>query len=236
MSSIRDRAVAENRLDYASRPSARHRRKVLILLILAVAVFVAAFALYWWGEVALNYCQILYWQHLCLSYERPPTLVVFRMRPSSTSKSQDPGEWSTYGTAGFDDIKGIMADPWRKLDVRTPNADAVAFLHERRSSNGTRCLIAVELQLVRARIDSLVLRPVAIVTKPGLLVGPRLLKSSGGTEFAVGQPMAFDIYAGQADPSDASHFTIQFLLNGTHGQLDGWLQNDNSVIWKMTNH
>jgi hypothetical protein len=32
------------------------------------------------------------------------------------------------------------------------------------------------------------------------------------------------IFAGQADPKDASHFTIEYEIDGVKGVLDGWLQ------------
>lgn len=37
------------------------------------------------------------------------------------------------------------------------------------------------------------------------------------------------VFAGQADPSDASHFTIAYDLDGQPGVIDGWLNADGSV-------
>jgi hypothetical protein len=37
------------------------------------------------------------------------------------------------------------------------------------------------------------------------------------------------MYGGQADPGDASHFTIDFSVNGHTAILDGWLMADNGV-------
>jgi hypothetical protein len=40
------------------------------------------------------------------------------------------------------------------------------------------------------------------------------------------------VYAGQADPADASHFTIHYDLDGQSGTVDGWLKSDGSVVLK----
>lgn len=37
------------------------------------------------------------------------------------------------------------------------------------------------------------------------------------------------VFAGQADPQDASHFTIRYELDGIAGTIDGWLRADGSV-------
>lgn len=37
------------------------------------------------------------------------------------------------------------------------------------------------------------------------------------------------VYAGQPDPADASHFTINYVLDGQPGVIDGWLKADGSV-------
>ena len=41
--------------------------------------------------------------------------------------------------------------------------------------------------------------------------------------------LALRWYAGQCDPSDDSHFTINFQLDGKPGVLDGWLRNDDTI-------
>lgn len=38
------------------------------------------------------------------------------------------------------------------------------------------------------------------------------------------------VYAGQADPADASHFTINYDLDNQPGVIDGWLKPDGSVV------
>ena len=40
------------------------------------------------------------------------------------------------------------------------------------------------------------------------------------------------MYAGRADPSDASHFTIPYAIDGRASTIDGWLKPDGSVEFK----
>jgi hypothetical protein len=41
------------------------------------------------------------------------------------------------------------------------------------------------------------------------------------------------LYAGQADPADESHFTIDFETQGVRGTIDGWLLPDDTVILQI---
>jgi hypothetical protein len=38
------------------------------------------------------------------------------------------------------------------------------------------------------------------------------------------------IYAGQLDPEDASHFTIDYEARGRRHTIDGWLRDDETVL------
>jgi hypothetical protein len=38
------------------------------------------------------------------------------------------------------------------------------------------------------------------------------------------------LFAGQLDPNDASHFTIDYVIGDQKGVIDGWLKEDGSVL------
>ena len=40
---------------------------------------------------------------------------------------------------------------------------------------------------------------------------------------------AFRFFDGQADPNDASHFTLDYEANGQRGVIDGWFAHDHAV-------
>lgn len=41
------------------------------------------------------------------------------------------------------------------------------------------------------------------------------------------------LFAGQPDPADPSHFTIGYAVNGRPGTIDGWLQDDERVKFRV---
>jgi hypothetical protein len=61
------------------------------------------------------------------------------------------------------------------------------------------------------------------VTRPKTPDGPLKLEV-----FAKG---CFRFYAGQLDPNDPSHFTIDYAIDGQRNTIDGYLKDDNSIIF-----
>jgi len=53
-----------------------------------------------------------------------------------------------------------------------------------------------------------------------------------GEQFDLKMPDVFRFYAGQPDPADPSHFTIDYDLNGQRGTIHGYLRNDDSIQLK----
>jgi hypothetical protein len=51
-------------------------------------------------------------------------------------------------------------------------------------------------------------------------------------QFDIKIPEVFRFYAGQPDPADPSHFTIDYDLNGQRGTIHGYLRNDDSIQLK----
>ena len=63
-----------------------------------------------------------------------------------------------------------------------------------------------------------------------LLRTPTLLATSTPTLSLSPQEGIVRILAGQVDPSDPSHFTFAYTVNGKPGIYDGWLKDDERVI------
>jgi hypothetical protein len=42
-------------------------------------------------------------------------------------------------------------------------------------------------------------------------------------------PAQATIFAGQPDPNDPTHFTIDYAFNGQRNTIDGWVLNDGGV-------
>jgi hypothetical protein len=64
----------------------------------------------------------------------------------------------------------------------------------------------------------------------------RLLYSTGGGPTSSINPVR--LYAGQADPTDPSHFTIEYATEKVagvwdHGVVDGWLRDNDTLALKF---
>jgi hypothetical protein len=48
-------------------------------------------------------------------------------------------------------------------------------------------------------------------------------------EFVTSKDQPLKLYAGQPDPTDEAHFTIDYETPAGHGTIDGWLHRDDTV-------
>jgi hypothetical protein len=51
------------------------------------------------------------------------------------------------------------------------------------------------------------------------------------TSFVIDPKGCFRFYAAQLDPKDPSHFTVDYALDGQRGTIDGYIKNDDSIIF-----
>jgi hypothetical protein len=116
----------------------------------------------------------------------------------------------------------------------------VLFLHERSTKRGTRRLVCVTFEgWVGGDLPFLGERsfePVSLLGghRSGLGVFPWFIGDAAelsGLAKAGGAVTVQKIrfYAGQFDPSDQSHFTVEFENDGKKGIIDGWLLDDPSA-------
>jgi hypothetical protein len=111
----------------------------------------------------------------------------------------------------------------------------ILFLHERISPSGHRRLVLVEN--VTANALSITSGMIPRVIVPGTIWSPaRELSEQKLLEFS-GRYIEAQFYFGQPDPSDASHFTIDFDVkeHARHGTIDAWLNDDETVTFKLRN-
>jgi len=70
-----------------------------------------------------------------------------------------------------------------------------------------------------------VVRPASLNSSPAGM-GPLIINLDAGSYRETDR---LEWFAGQPDPTDDSHFTIRFELNGKPGIVDGWLKDDDTV-------
>lgn len=210
-------------LDYA--PARRRRRKLVWLAIVGFLGVLAAGA--WrWGPAALHRAQVVYWQGKCLRYVAPSNQAI--------SKWQAPACWTGLESLASSTSPGAWGPPAKA---------AVAFLHERRSPSGTSYLVCIRfdsssgngvfihggLKLGVMEMYSNVAVPATLTNLPVPVPQPQRNpdRMPGSNDHRV-VPTP-QIFAGQPDPNDPSHFTIQYQMWGQSDTVDGYIDNNGIV-------
>jgi hypothetical protein len=103
------------------------------------------------------------------------------------------------------------------------------FLHERISPAGHRRLLRVQCV-----DDNALMLPsgfVSNVIEPGLWGQAKGHSGSAGDR--TGRHVHAEVFFGQPDLSDASHFWMDFTVDERRGTIDGWLRDDDTVVFKV---
>lgn len=226
-------------IDYAN-PSPRQWpwRRLFLVAILALTLGTGFYC----RERIAHEARLWYWQRQCLNYTRPPGTPVATTQPSSAN---DPDYQSISSqthqlTMGRNErwlIPACLAHfnaerPGANIAKSLPFPQAL-FLHERISPSGHRRLVFVETLMTNALSITAGLEPRVIA--PGTLGSPaRELTLQKQINFS-GRYIEAQFYFGQVDPSDASHFTIDFDVKeeGRHGTIDAHLQDDDTISFKL---
>jgi hypothetical protein len=111
--------------------------------------------------------------------------------------------------------------------------EPILFLHRRRARNGIERLVVVTRYLQPAQYSSMIVPwheyslSSATFRKPAEIDSSRTgsLPSARLEDLAeYGTSLTF--YAGQVDPADDSHFTIDYDIDSNRGVIDGYLNED----------
>ena len=137
-----------------------------------------------------------------------------------------PACWASY------EQSAVVATPPGSAVLLSPRfLRTLAFLHARRSPTGHERIVAV-------RCVPLYLSSVSVVQAFDWTVAERAAAwpltsrpDFHGGHFSGGYPMQVpvQVFGGQSDPADLSHFTIAYTVGGQPGTLDGWLGDDETV-------
>jgi len=225
-------------LDYA-KPPRWHRRRWFARAMIAVALIAVAASAWRWGPEKWEKAQLLYWQWRCMTYSPPADQIVFDQDPAGKSPLLNGGqEYIPVVESGFD-------GPAITVAARVPDctnrfisllygpgknwSQPILFMHERTTRSGHRYLIILFGESFE-KMDYLdgQLGPQYVSYKPGTLRNrPEPAGNSMNFKDDYLQwpsPRHLRIYAGQADPIDASHFTIRYVEDGKTRMVDGYLE------------
>jgi hypothetical protein len=199
-------------LDYAKAPPWRRRKSVRRAIAAGVLALILLAALKF-ARPAWDHARLLHYQSRCLKHAKPPDNIVF---DSDSQSAYISNEWDRF-YALFSPPGGFQ--------------DGTVFVQELRRPDGTARLVAMTLG--RPLHDLAVDFDVHVI-KPGTLWSrPSLCHYQTWRTIFV-RPFTDDhrttIFAGQCDPINHSHFTIDYNYDGKAGTIDGWLQSDDTIL------
>jgi hypothetical protein len=165
-----------------------------------------------------------YWEHQCLTDQAPPETIFYSNDPQDFANLKSTGDLTNWRPSSTDPfvIRPIPAS--QKLVNAQGITSIIAptlFIHGRNVPSGPQRLVMVQFwKLQNDPYNRLHIFPYihrllfTRASTPG---------QSCGIEMCLNRNDVVRLYAGQADPNDASHFTIDYDLNGVRGTIDGKL-------------
>ncbi len=219
-------------IHYAPVKPGERRRKAekwfIYLVVLAVLVGVA------WklGPMAWHRTRLLYWQHSALQYDTPSDQIVYDNVPGDAKELLKNAEYNEENK--HDGRVSLSANAWQKFyEVFSPpgrNSLATLFVHERSNNHGSRLVVIEATVGLYAMSDSGGELLTATVIKPGsIFAEPELVTDGEDHDVFHRRGARFKYFAGQPDPKDPTHFTIDCRIDGKPMTIDGWLREDDKI-------
>ena len=223
-------------LNYLHPPARWRRRRWQIVGLLLLAGVGVALGGRRWGPAISRQARILYWQAQCMKYSAPADKALAPPLPHCYCSLYAASERRNYPR--WDD-------------------QMMLFMHERTSPAGNRRLVVMYGSLRRdvhelpAGVKPWMPKnvqpsswkipvPLVYVYDPATLstdLREVYHVSVGFDEWGVyglAESVQFEIFPGQPDSHDPSHFTIRFQADDKTGAIEGWLRDDNTIKFKVT--
>ena len=201
----------------------------------------------WIGyQFALTVIMPVYWNYRCETFEMPSEMVVAGSQGDLIS-TENPS-LCTYITCGSDHCVFFMVLPKDEYEM-TSNVPAlgngfsmkiprfkrigIAFMHARRATGKAKRIVLIELNAMSSNNLS---SNTQFLTLSGKTVIPSSGMRVNGGEIRL--PTTFgpiQLFAGQPDPADESHFTMKYCLGSQTGIIDGWLLPSECVKLQIRN-
>ena len=228
-------------LAYAASRGSKGRLLVTRVVPVVVALSIALGA-WLYRRPAMAHLNMLALQRRCLEYSPRQAGVVYDDDPANVpalsampnyvgahrNVPRPVGSFALYRNRAFDAFR-----------LRGPGAGrpvaAVAFMGRLTGPAGNERLVFVTLLVEppnTPRANRFTLRPEVLIPRSLLSAGGAVPSRSGGPvglELIVAPGDRTRIMEGRTDPTDPSHFTIDYVHNGVGGTVDGWLNADDSV-------
>ena len=222
--------TAAQQLAYEAKRKSLRRRRILTLvgvIILLCAITPVAIR---YGRMGLERARVTRLYRECAAKTTPATTAVWEEDPELVKQLRDYQLVGSHsGNAAY-----FVPDAWRQLNAaigQQIQTWGTLFLHERTTpTSKRRLLVGVDIAgwsrggpvVLFARV-----RTIAPAVPMRLPVQEKVDHPSVHLSRTEG---TLRLFAGQPDPNDASHFTIDYVLGDQKGVIDGWLKEDGSVL------
>jgi hypothetical protein len=246
-------------LQYAN-DGGRLRRRIVRWSICGILLLGVVIAGWLYGPHAWLFAQQYYWRTQCMNFSPPPDMVVYERLPAGTTRPAIVAPYMDGASAEVVSLQFLgprrlskslrqgnppvevlrVPECWVRFMQATGNPPTswesrvvVAFCHERISPAGHKRLVAIEYPEEGWSIGDLLASALSteVYEKVAWNGCPRLPLPRQGTAWNGRHiDMPSRVFAGQCDPADASHFSIEYEWpTGLHGFIDGRLGDDDTV-------
>jgi len=225
------------KVDYAKPPPWYRRRAVRWVALLAVILLVSPLAVRL-TQFAQGRWQVHQLYAACASLAAapaaaPPT-VVYDEDPAGYAALAKLPQYSMVGS--LNGPAAFFVQPTWKAFCAAAGAGQIQsygtlFVGELRTPGGTRRLVGVDITgWFRGGPSPILSTHVrTFEPTPPMQLPPQRAGTTTNVSLGKGEGV-LRVFAGRRDPSDASHFTIEFSVSGRAGVIDGWLKEDGSVL------
>lgn len=205
------------------------RRNKWVVLILCIGISAGV----WFYRISIETrleISVAIWR--CQRYSLPQEQIVYDEGSSSSQKLIAQGRTFSFRSSGpAQGAAELQCIPWQNLHLpRECYSDSPVFLHELTSPNGHRRLVAVFMTpgsecfgfcVVKASVFS---EPEVLHRHHGFnIIYPSLNRTDDSP---------LQLHAGQTDMNDMSHFTIAYDCPNGSGVVDGWLRDEDYVVFR----
>ena len=188
-----------------------------------------------WGDDGARVARTAYWSRQCLRYAPPPELVVFEQDASQIARLMGSGAGYRVSNAGETDPPHAWLSPGAYQYIPQSGwAPHVAFMHGRQSASGPERLVVIEFLAMREPRgpDHTVFFHPRVFAASVLRPGTQVRRNEDTIRIRLAPDERLRLYAGRPDPSDASRFTIECLIGGERGTIEGRLHADDVVTFR----
>ena len=225
--------TAARQLEYEQkRVSLRRRRIAALVAVIIVLCAVTPFAVRY-ARMAGERWRVTRLYRDCAAHTAPATTVVWEEDAEQVQRLRSAGEYeivgSHHGNAAY-----VVPAKWRELNAaigQQIQTWGTLFLHERATPQSQRkLLVGVDIAGWSRGGPVVLFARVRTIAPAAPMRLPTQAKVEHPSVVLATTEAPLRLFAGQADPNDASHFTIDYAISDATGVIDGWLKEDGSVL------